>query len=56
MLVAAVQSLELTSLITVRHAMISRLFGLAGLAAVVPMARPHGWALPAELTALTCAC
>src|SRR5215831_20139939 len=38
MLVAAVQSLELASPITVRHAM-TFLLGLAGLAAVVPMAR-----------------
>jgi hypothetical protein len=38
MLVAAVQSLELANPITVRHAM-TFLFGLAGLAAVVPMAR-----------------
>ncbi|WGR95581.1 hypothetical protein MTX26_07340 [Bradyrhizobium sp. ISRA443] len=38
MLVAAVQSLDLASPITVRHAM-TFLFGLAGLAAVVPIAR-----------------
>jgi hypothetical protein len=51
MLVAAVQSLELASPITVRHAM-TFLFGLAGLAAVVPMARltVGHWA---GLTALT---
>jgi hypothetical protein len=51
MLVAAVQSLELASPITVRHAM-TFLFGLAGLAAVVPMARltVGYWA---GLTALT---
>src|SRR5258707_10093679 len=51
MLVASVQSLELASPITVRHAM-NFLFGLAGLAAVVPMARltVGYWA---GLTALT---
>src|SRR5712675_2539877 len=38
MLIAAVRPLELASPITVRHAM-TFLFGLAGLAAVVPMAR-----------------
>src|SRR5258706_8487020 len=50
-LVAAVQSLELANPITVRHAM-SFLLGLAGLAAVVPMARltVGHWA---GLTALT---
>ena len=51
MLVAAVQSLELASPITVRHAL-TFLLGLAGLAAVVPMARltVGYWA---GLTALT---
>src|SRR6266536_3924015 len=38
MLIASVQSLELATPITVRHAM-TFLFGLAGLAAVVPIAR-----------------
>lgn len=51
MLVAAVQSLELANPITVRHA-VTFLFGLAGVAAVVPMARltVGPWA---GLTALT---
>lgn len=51
MLVAAVQSLELANPITVRHA-VTFLFGLAGIAAVVPLARltVGRWA---GLTALT---